>query len=180
MKKYVLIITLFCASTSSLLAQDHSAHQKQLPAASTDASNKSAAGDATSQKQLSQLLVLYYNVKNALVAGDAASASANAASFAKTVNALDYKVISEGNIHTLASDAGKIATSKDLKQQRVVFAYLSDNMATVAKTVKLSEAPIYHAYCPMKKAYWLSNEKEIKNPYYGSAMLTCGEVKATL
>ena len=28
----------------------------------------------------------------------------------------------------------------------------------------------------MKKAAWLSSEKQIKNPYYGSSMLTCGEV----
>ncbi|RYF82932.1 MAG: DUF3347 domain-containing protein, partial [Chitinophagaceae bacterium] len=35
-------------------------------------------------------------------------------------------------------------------------------------------------YCPMKKALWLSNEKAIKNPYYGSAMLTCGKVTETI
>jgi len=32
----------------------------------------------------------------------------------------------------------------------------------------------------MKDAYWLSNETAIKNPYYGSRMLTCGSVKDTL
>jgi hypothetical protein len=32
----------------------------------------------------------------------------------------------------------------------------------------------------MKKASWLSNDKAIKNPYYGSAMLTCGNVKTIL
>ncbi|MAQ74933.1 MAG: hypothetical protein CL613_01215 [Aquimarina sp.] len=31
----------------------------------------------------------------------------------------------------------------------------------------------------MKKAYWLSKEKDIKNPYYGSSMLTCGKVAET-
>jgi hypothetical protein len=35
-------------------------------------------------------------------------------------------------------------------------------------------------YCPMKKSNWLSNEKTVKNPYYGSAMLTCGEVTGTI
>lgn len=38
---------------------------------------------------------------------------------------------------------------------------------------------VYYQYCPMKKAYWLSMEKEIKNPYYGSSMLTCGKVIET-
>jgi hypothetical protein len=32
----------------------------------------------------------------------------------------------------------------------------------------------------MKKAYWLSPDKAIKNPYYGSAMLTCGKVTETI
>jgi len=29
-------------------------------------------------------------------------------------------------------------------------------------------------------AYWLSATKEIKNPYYGDAMLTCGETKEVI
>jgi hypothetical protein len=53
-------------------------------------------------------------------------------------------------------------------------------MIVLAKAVKLSSDPIYEAYCPMKKASWLSSEKVIKNPYYGSAMLTCGSVRDTL
>ena len=140
----------------------------------------SFAQDSTKQYQLPQLLTYYYNIKNALVAGDATSASTNALAFTKTVNSIDYKVISEGNIHTLASDAGKIAETKDIKKQREYFANFSTNMAAVAKAVKLTDQPIYQAYCPMKKASWLSNEKAIKNPYYGSSMLTCGEVKETL
>jgi len=139
-----------------------------------------SAQDSTKHYQLPQLLSYYYNVKNALVAGDAASVSANALAFTKTVNSIDYKVISEGNIHTLANDAGKIAETKDIKKQREYFASFSTNMAAVAKTVKLTDHPIYQAYCPMKKAYWLSNEKAIKNPYYGSSMLTCGQVTETL
>ena len=31
-----------------------------------------------------------------------------------------------------------------------------------------------------KGGYWLSIEKEIKNPYFGSKMLKCGEVKGTI
>ena len=140
----------------------------------------SLAQDSTKQYQLPQLLTYYYNIKNALVAGDATSASANALAFSKTVNSIDYKVISEGNIHTLANDAGKISETKDIKKQREYFANFSINMAAVAKAVQLTDQPIYQAYCPMKKAYWLSNEKAIKNPYYGSSMLTCGQVTETL
>jgi hypothetical protein len=64
--------------------------------------------------------------------------------------------------------------------QREKFATLSTNMFALAKTMKLSAEPVYQQYCPMKKASWLSNNKAIKNPYYGSAMLTCGSVKETI
>lgn len=146
----------------------------------TTLTQKGFAQDSTKQYQLPQLLTYYYNIKNALVAGDATAASSSAQAFVKTANSIDYKIISEGNINTLVKDAGKIAKDKDIKNQRAYFANFSTNMAAVAKAVKLTDQPIYQAYCPMKKAYWLSSEKAIKNPYYGSAMLTCGQVTETL
>jgi len=138
---------------------------------------KTFAQDTLNQHRL---LTYYYKIKNALVAGDAASASSNAEWFVKTANSIDYKIISEGNINTLLKDAGKISEAKDIKIQRVHFANFSANMATVAKTIKLSDQPVYKVYCPMKKAFWLSSEEEIRNPYYGSVMLTCGEIADTL
>ena len=132
------------------------------------------------QHQLPPLLTYYYNIKNALVAGDASSASANAQAFLQRANTIDYKVISEGNVHALSSGAGKIAEAKNIQQQREYFALFSTNMAAIAKAIKLSDQPIYQLYCPMKKAYWLSSEKEERNPYYGSSMLTCGEVTGTI
>jgi hypothetical protein len=137
-------------------------------------------GFAQPDAQLQQLLNHYYNIKNALVAGDAASASNNALAFVKTANSLDYKVISEGNINTLVKDAGKISLAKSIQKQREVFSNLSSNVIAVAKALKLTNQPVYVQYCPMKKASWLSSEKEIRNPYYGSSMLTCGEVTDTL
>jgi Cu(I)/Ag(I) efflux system membrane fusion protein len=39
------------------------------------------------------------------------------------------------------------------------------------------------AFCPMafgnKGAYWLQTEKKIRNPYFGTKMLGCGEIKET-
>lgn len=140
----------------------------------------SFAQDSTKQYQLPQLLTYYYNIKNALVSGNASDAATAANSFLKAANTIDYKIISEGNINTLVKDAGAIAATTDIKKQRAYFASFSTNMAAVAKSVKLTDKPIYNAYCPMKKAYWLSSEKAIKNPYYGSSMLTCGEVTETI
>jgi hypothetical protein len=93
---------------------------------------------------------------------------------------VDLKLVNEPGRETLLKDASAISSNKDLKEQRIRFAPFSENMIALAKTVKLSAEPVYQQYCPMKKASWLSKEQGIKNPYYGSAMLTCGSVKATL
>ncbi len=88
---------------------------------------KSVAQDSTVPiaSQLSQLLASYYNIKDALVAGNAGLASASAAQFIKTANGIDYKVISEGNINAFLTDAGKISESKDIERQRERFANFS-------------------------------------------------------
>lgn len=142
--------------------------------------SKSFAQDSTDQHQLTQLLTQYYNIKDALVSGNGADASVKAEAFIKTLNSIDYKVVTEGNVNALLKDATAISETKDVVRQRTYFARFSNNMASLAKGVKLSSAPIYQAYCPMKKASWLSAEKEIKNPYYGTAMLSCGEVTQTI
>ena len=128
----------------------------------------------------SQLLDLYYNIKDALVAGNSGEAATKATAFVTTLQAIDEKTIPADNRNALLKYAGLISATKDIQHQREHFADFSTNMTTLLKTVKLTDKPVYQAYCPMKKAYWLSNTKEIKNPYYGSAMLTCGSVKETL
>ena len=138
------------------------------------------AQDSTQQNRLNQLLSEYYGLKDALVAGNAETAAGKAGEFVKTLNGIDYKIISEGNANALLKDAGSISETKDIKLQRQYFSNFSNNMYSLAKSVKLTVTPIYQQYCPMKKMYWLSNASEIRNPYYGSAMLTCGKVTDTL
>ena len=139
------------------------------------------------QKDLSQLLSLYYDVKNALVNADAATASAKAGELLNAINNMDVKSLSPNDKkaftavqNKLEYDARHISEVKELAHQREHFASLSKNMYALAKNAKLSGQPVYEQYCPMKDAYWLSNETAIKNPYYGSSMLACGEVKDTL
>lgn len=137
------------------------------------------AQDST-KTQSSPLLNSYYALKDALVSSNPSTAAINAEAFVKALNDIDTATVKEDSRKELLSDAGAIYQTKDLKVQRVKFATLSANMFILAKSVKLSTEPVYQQYCPMKQASWLSNSKVIKNPYYGSMMLTCGSVKATL
>lgn len=142
--------------------------------------NSTSFAQDSTQNQLPQLLANYYSIKDAMVAGNANLTSKASREFIKTANSIDYKIISEGNINALLKDATRISESTDIAKQREQFANLSKNMVLLAKSAKLSNDAIYEAYCPMKKANWLSKEKEIKNPYYGNAMLTCGQVVDTI
>ena len=141
---------------------------------------QSFAQDTSNQKQLSQLLVSYYQIKDALINGNSNTAALQAEEFLKTANGISNRTISEGSRDALVKDAGIISDSKDIKKQREVFANFSTNMYALAKSLKLTTEPVYYNYCPMKKASWLSSDKAIKNPYFGSAMLTCGKITDTL
>ncbi len=134
----------------------------------------------TSKVQTSSLLKGYYDIKNSLISGDAKLTATSANGFIGVLNGIDYKIISEGNVNALLKDATAISESKDINEQRKIFENLSLNMTELAKAVDLSDESIYQMYCPMKGAYWLSSEKEIKNPYFGNSMLTCGKVVDTI
>ncbi len=135
---------------------------------------------ASHSEKTPDLLSLYYNVTDALVAGNSPLAASKAGDFVKALNSAENKTIGEANRKGLFEHAGKIAGSKDLKSQREHFSALSTDMIVLAKSTKLSSKPVYQLYCPMKKGSWLSSSTAIKNPYYGSAMLTCGKVVETL
>lgn len=134
------------------------------------------AQDSIQTDRLSQLLSQYYNLKDALVAGNAPAAASKAEEFVNTAKTLDDKTVSKEKVALLLKDATPISKARDINVQRDRFTGLSNSMFALAKSVKLTSQPIYQAYCPMKKANWLSNGKAITNPYYGNAMLTCGNV----
>ncbi|MCV9929753.1 DUF3347 domain-containing protein [Flavobacterium sp. LS1R49] len=121
------------------------------------------------------LLSKYYSIKNALVKSDARAASEAIINLQKEIKAED--AFKEKNDLNTAVD--KLAKANSIEKQRAVFNDVSIAMwQLVSSTEKVSQ-PVYYQYCPMKKAYWLSSETVIKNPYFGSAMLTCGNVFQT-
>lgn len=137
-------------------------------------------------KSISNLTQQYLQIKNALVGDDATKASAAAAAFTKSVASVPMNDLSSALHPTfmqqqkaLTENSKTIASNKDIKAQRKAFEELSKGMVVLAKVDKISDAALYEDYCPMKKASWLSEVKDINNPYYGASMLTCGKVAAT-
>ena len=121
------------------------------------------------------LLNKYIGVKNALVNSDSKTASL-------AINTFYESLKSEGNFSQkdeLLKATEKFIRVSGIEKQRAAFSDLSTAMwKLIENSGKLSQV-VYYDYCPMKKSYWLSNEKEIRNPYYGSSMLSCGKVEKT-
>ncbi|WP_153798012.1 DUF3347 domain-containing protein [Foetidibacter luteolus] len=136
--------------------------------------------NAVHAQDASAVVSKYLSVKNALVTGNAATAAAQAGELQKAIAATDAKAFPAGLQATLSGGAKAIADSKDVSKQRTAFGDLSVNMIQFVKTIKPGSGTLYVDYCPMKKLSWLSEEEEIKNPYYGNAMLSCGNVTETI
>lgn len=84
----------------------------------------------------------------------------------------------------IAKTATEISKAENLKAMRSAFASLNDEMIQLVQNEKISEGVAYVAHCPMaregKGANWLSDSKEIQNPYFGSKMSKCGTIQSTL
>lgn len=140
----------------------------------------SVSAQLKSDAQVSKLYQNYISIKDALASDNADKTSKAATEFIKTASAIDYKILSEGNVSTLKKDATAISNASDIAVQRETFFNLSDNMIALTKQFKISANPVFVQYCPMADGSWISNEKKIINPYYGSSMLSCGSVKSEI
>jgi len=140
----------------------------------------SADAQSKSNPQLVKLYQNYISVKSALASDDAKKTSMAANDFLKTAATINSKVMDEKNLLSIKADAKSISQAKSIDAQRKSFYKLSDVMIDVAKDNKLSDKTIFVQYCPMAKGSWMSNEKQIVNPYYGKSMLDCGSVKSEI
>lgn len=75
----------------------------------------------------------------------------------------------------ISAAAGALAATTDLQSARDAFGPLSDALIAYGRDVGFGELRL--AYCPMVDKEWLQATSEIRNPFYGSMMLTCGEFR---
>ncbi len=143
------------------------------------------------KQEMDKLVAVYYQLKDALVAGDFAASkrmSANLLAKVKSVNAGGISAQAESVWQTLSGnmvDAMQhIGHAGDIEEVRHHFETVSDAIILAFESFGPAEIIVYVQYCPMafddKGASWLSNVDEIRNPYFGDAMLMCGEVTKTI
>ena len=168
MKKTIMIALVALVSFGAYAQHDHAAHSDNKADQQTAKFKDDKLGTAYAH---------YIHLKDALVASNSDEAKKAAAELQKSLASLP-------NAKKASDEAAKVSSASDLEDQRKAFSGLSNAMASLVKNGKLASGSLYVEYCPMANnnegGFWLSNEKQIKNPYFGDAMLKCGSVKETV
>lgn len=88
------------------------------------------------------------------------------------------------NLKVMNTALDKMTGSKDTKDQKAAYDSFNQALFKSIKAFGITEGSVFYQYCPMaldsQGAYWLSNTKEIRNPYFGGNMLSCGSTKETI
>jgi Cu(I)/Ag(I) efflux system membrane fusion protein len=178
----------FCNGKKDDKSANGTVEEKQQPisiASNSDAFNQS----------FTSLINAYIDLKDALVASDAAKATDAAQTLRTASDSLKVNEIkgdSTGVIKetaltytsSISSSAQALVAAKDIEAKRKEFGNIADAMWTLTRTVRYGGKKLYWEYCPMafnnQGAYWISYERDIKNPYFGSKMMNCGSVEDSI
>ena len=183
---FAIAVVLLIASCGNSDSQTQVEEKKDAPLAqakNSDDFSNSFAG----------FLNTYYKLKDALVASDEAMATSAASSLAGKADSLNLKQMkadtsivemAKGNVESISAEAKALAAAQGIEEKRKSFQVVSENMYDLIRTVRYDKETVYHVFCPMynndQGGYWLSASSDIKNPYFGKKMLTCGEVKDSI
>ena len=122
------------------------------------------------------LVAPYLKLKDELVRSDVKTSSALAKEMLVLLSDKKY-AFSRTNLKALLESLQK---TEDIEVQRELFRLISNEMIQWASTTQSVSSKLYVQFCPMannnKGAKWLSSEEQIRNPFYGDVMLTCGSV----
>ena len=137
----------------------------------------------TFQEELQKAIPSYLKMKDEFVASDAGSVSAFAKAAFKKFKAINTDALGQmekAHFEQSLKMLEAISSNENIENQREHFVILNENLIALAINTKPGTTALYVQKCPMannnRGAMWLSAEKEVKNPYYGEAMLTCGSV----
>ena len=199
MKK--IIFSIITASSILLVACNNKSSDKkenktdtsQTAATNVDTSIKpTTASTATNQlASIREILAGYLQMKNAFAKDNSKDAAAAGNQMVKTFENFNKTSLTaeQAKIYNdIEDDAKEHAehvglNAGNIKHQREHFEMLSKDIYQLVKTFGGGQK-LYYDHCPMyndgKGANWISETKEIANPYLGKSMPTCGTVKEEL
>ncbi len=147
--------------------------------------------DAKAAASIKEIMDHYLHVKNALTNDNGSEAASGSKAMEVAISKLDKSLLTsdqkkayDGIEEDLKVHAEHIGKNEDnIKHQREHFSMMSEDVYDLVKAFGGGRS-LYHDHCPMynenKGAMWLSELKEVKNPYLGASMPTCGSVEEVI
>ena len=181
-----LAMLLFSACNSGI--KDTGDTGKAIDTGQTRSSTKTVEAVSPTKRIVTE----YLNLKNALTKDDDKTAAQAGKSLVETIAVVDKASLSaeQSKVFTDIADDAKEhaehigANAGNIKHQREHFETLSQEIYDLVKAGGNPGQELYYDNCPMynngKGGNWLSETKEIQNPYLGKEMPTCGSVKEEL
>jgi len=196
MKKIIFGLAIVAATLAACNNSSNKSDERQNAGNNTQAvsqtDNKvlttSSASDAMNAFSIKEIVSQYLQIKDGLANDNGKDAASAGNVFVESIGKMDITSLTaeKKKIWDNISDDAKemaehIGDNPDkLEHQREHFVMLSKDMYDLVKTFG-SEQVLYKVFDSMsndgKGAFWLSETKEIKNPYMGKAMLTSGSIQ---
>jgi len=144
--------------------------------------------------QLGKVVEQYLMLKDAFVETNEIEVEVAAQKTLTALNKVDMSLL-KGDAHNkwmeiqklIKNNLSGIVQMQGIEVKRSHFSIVSNKLTAAVDIFGIHSTDrnsIYLEYCPMafdfEGAYWISENKEIRNPYFGDKMLKCGEVKRTL
>jgi hypothetical protein len=195
MKNIIIGIAIFaisasaCNNGSSATAEkDNNKNDTSQVNSSTQETSSSTKSDTKDEGSMKEMVSQYLEMKNALANDNGKDAASAGKAFVESMGKMETSSLSAEKKKTwgdISDDAKEMAehigeNANKIEHQREHFDMLSKDMYDLVKTFGSGQT-LYQDFCPMyndkKGATWLSETKDIKNPYMGKKMPTCGSVK---
>lgn len=175
-------------TTNSSMMENDSTMDMENSTMKMEKDSEHSATAQSSNASINEVVANYLSLKNALTKDDSKGAAKSGNDLVSTIGKVDMNSISKEQMKSymeIADDAKEHAehigsNGSDIAHQREHFVLLSKDINDLISTFGTNQK-LYQDFCPMaadnKGAIWISETKEIKNPYFGSQMATCGSIK---
>ena len=127
-------------------------------------------------KEMEMVLQQYSRIHISLTNDTTAGVDSAAQSIVKItagIKTADTKVL---GLTASVTKAAQAIQGKDLEAARSEFFELSKPLLAYVYQLYSGEQEYFRFYCGMAKKGWVQESKDLRNPYYGSSMLSCGEL----
>lgn len=184
----VIAVTTLAACNSSSNKSTGNQNESNATQTGSQTNNANSASNVKNTVATKEIVTLYLHIKDGLANDNGKDAASAAKAFVEATGKVDIASFNADQKKTwedISADAKEMAehigeNPDKLEHQREHFVMLSKDVYDLVKAFG-SDQVLYKVFDSMsndgKGAFWLSETKQIKNPYMGKAMSNSGTIQ---